>query len=157
MNTYREYLKKLLNEGGLISNNKLTTKQRELLKLHVNQGFSSENIAVQLGISKREVNNIITSAFDDLVLILLELDNKKKKLKEIIKRNDLIQQQNIGVNTTQVKLSARAKNALETMGCSKLEDLTNFFENDLLQIPKIGKKTISEIKEIMKEYAISFK
>jgi DNA-directed RNA polymerase alpha subunit len=55
------------------------------------------------------------------------------------------------------KIGNPATNALANIGITKIQQLTNFTEKELLKIHGVGPKAVSILKETMKKEGISFK
>lgn len=55
------------------------------------------------------------------------------------------------------KTSAPAERAMESIGITKLEDLTNFTEKELLNLHGFGPKAMRILKEALKSANLTFK
>lgn len=53
-------------------------------------------------------------------------------------------------------LSIRCLNLLKSVGINHLEELCFVREEDLLKYLRFGHKSLSELKEVMKEYNLNF-
>lgn len=56
----------------------------------------------------------------------------------------------------ELELSARAHNCLENAGIKRILDLVNMTEEDALKIKSFGRKSVSEVRESMKQLGLSF-
>ena len=56
----------------------------------------------------------------------------------------------------ELELSARAHNCLISAGIKRVIDLVNLSEDDVLKIKNFGRKSLGEVKDSMKAFAISF-
>ena len=62
----------------------------------------------------------------------------------------------IGNKITEIGLSTRAVNVLACNGITFIEDLEEYSQADFVRFKFIGKKSISEIKELMSKYNVNF-
>ncbi len=56
----------------------------------------------------------------------------------------------------ELELSVRAHNCLINAGIKRVIDLVNIQEDDLLKIKNFGRKSLTEIKDSMKSFGLSF-
>lgn len=56
----------------------------------------------------------------------------------------------------ELELSVRAHNCLVNAGIKRIVDLVNMSEDDVLKIKNFGRKSLSEVKESMKAFGLSF-
>jgi DNA-directed RNA polymerase subunit alpha len=56
-----------------------------------------------------------------------------------------------------LELTSRAQSALSYAGITTLGELVNFTESQLLRQPNCGRKTLSEIKEMLAQYGLHLK
>lgn len=56
----------------------------------------------------------------------------------------------------ELELSVRAHNCLVNAGVKRIVDLVNISEDDVLKIKNFGRKSLSEVKESMKAFGLSF-
>ncbi|MCG6186162.1 RNA polymerase alpha subunit C-terminal domain-containing protein [Maribellus maritimus] len=54
-------------------------------------------------------------------------------------------------------LSAPARRALEKHDITSVEELSNFSENEILELHGVGKNVISKLRDILKENGLQFK
>ncbi len=56
----------------------------------------------------------------------------------------------------ELELSVRAHNCLINAGIKRIIDLVNLSEDEALKIKNFGRKSLSEVKESMKAFGLSF-
>jgi len=96
----------------------------------------------------------------------LELSNKEKYnyLKkrmfsiqdELKKLEDIIIQDNLFIKTEELELSVRSMNCFKENNINYLGDLVKCSEGELLRTPNFGRKSLNEVREILKNLGLEF-
>ncbi len=95
---------------------------------------------------------------------LLEYFNKFRELseeKEYVRLKEMTEEERKLLETLKIRIddldvSQRAKNCLRKAGIKTLFDLATKKESELLQIENLGRKTLSDLQELLKRYNLRF-
>lgn len=76
---------------------------------------------------------------------LKEMDEKERELRRVL-----------GLKIADLELSVRCANCLRAANIVTLGDLAQKTENEMLQYPNFGKKSLQELIDLLKKYGLSF-
>jgi DNA-directed RNA polymerase alpha subunit len=152
-------LKELIYSSELITNVEIKATEKHILDLYLSNK-SIEVIVRDTELSERLVTQIINSTMSVLSNRIKELinkeiyfnENKNKIESKIVQQSlNLFPGAKLVSSTT---LSARARSVLDELKIIYISDLSFLTLSILEKRPKTGKKTITEILDIAKEYNI---
>lgn len=150
------------------------------LNNNVNKGSGIGNFEVNLTNTLNHIDKQFRPVYDALKSIKEEKDTTKKALADITETLELIKQlpeiQNIITESKNkqeahlvtfnqnilsllmedLPLSVRACKALLNNNIIRMLDLITKTENEILKIPNLGRVTLNEIKDLLREYGLCF-
>jgi DNA-directed RNA polymerase alpha subunit len=169
----KSLLKALIIDSRLYRHKILSAKDTEILKLIFDEELSTIGLANKLNIDELEVKKQVQKTLEQINKTVYDLfENYKRnqylfeenlKLKAFLSAHNLAFQfdssneikKDFG-RIPKIVLSKRAQSALEQIGISKLTDLKSEHRELLIQLPKIGKKTLTEIMDAADEFGIQW-
>jgi len=86
----------------------------------------------------------------------ITLDTEEKSVTEEFDENTLHVRQLLKTKLVDMDLSVRALNCLKAADVETLGDLVTFNKNDLLKFRNFGKKSLTELEELVKTKGLEF-
>ncbi|MDD5091156.1 MAG: DNA-directed RNA polymerase subunit alpha C-terminal domain-containing protein [Candidatus Wallbacteria bacterium] len=117
-----------------------------VVDLVVNTGYSPQEL-MQFSVDR------MREFFQDVAKIIpLEVPEFMMERVESDKKNE-----NLGISINDLELSIRCRNCLKQIEIKTLSDLTERSIEELMEIKNFGKKSLDELRDIMKRYNLKFK
>jgi DNA-directed RNA polymerase subunit alpha len=86
----------------------------------------------------------------------MTIDPDETKQEETISEGDLHMRQLLKTRLVDMDLSVRALNCLKAADVETLADLVSFNKNDLLKFRNFGKKSLTELEELVQSKQLTF-
>lgn len=145
----------------------LDPRIESVLKMHYGLGEGAQSIdeiSTKLDLSRERVRQIIEKGLRilrhnsrrSLIFEPIPSESMMMYMLEKIKTPTVVQESNKH-KILDLDFSVRAINLLKSSGIVFLEDIKNYSKNDLVKFCSLGRKSMSEIEEMMKKYNLSFR
>lgn len=155
----------MIIDSGIIDHSLIGLKDRIILKRYLEEGKSLTEIAKIQGEGRSKIYRDLEIALTKCVNIIFDLNLKKKRLKALVKENELLKNfaefssiDTDGVtgkiDIEKIFLSPRARKALLELGISDLRDMEGTSGKDICEKSSAGKRTMMEIADKCSEYGI---
>ena len=89
--------------------------------------------------------------------LFIDLSEATKNTQVMIEKEESKKEKVLETSIEELELSVRSFNCLKRAGISTVEDLTNRSENDMMKVRNLGKKSLKEVLDKVKEMGLSFR
>lgn len=178
---YRVYVPNLIN-----ALNTLPEREKKVLELRFQKGMTLRRCGKYLDVSQERIRQIEARALRRMrhplryrrclmdtmdKVVEMEKENSRIRLENVKLRDKLKEMGYLSIKDTEpseepdwtsitvedMELSVRSFNCLKRANINNLEDLSNMTYEEMMKVRNLGRKSIIEIMEKMKEYGVSFK
>ena len=88
---------------------------------------------------------------------LASINEKIAQMQTMEEQKEIKQQQQLSISIDDLELSVRSYNCLKRNGIRTLQELSNMTRNEIKQIKNLGKTSLREISDKMRDYGLCFK
>ena len=88
--------------------------------------------------------------------VLNEVSKSLGQLKDLERRREDYLSSRRDITVDELELSVRTANCLNNLGFRTIKELLEYTPEELLKTKKIGRKSLRELNEIMKDFGLTF-
>ena len=104
-----------------------------------------------------EALSLAAKVLTEHLKLFVDLSETAKNTQIMVEKEENKKEKILEMPIEELELSVRSFNCLKRSGISTVEDLTNKSENDMMKVKNLGKKSLQEVKDKIKELGLSFK
>lgn len=166
-----EYVENKFDENFEYAMRYFGEREREIMKQYYKNGLTMESIGLKEGITRGRVQQILAKGlrklryrrdtirygkeveelYDDIEALKVKLELQKERLIGELKNPTLKEDDvNKALKIEDVGLSCRTYNCLKRYGINYVYELKGKSERELMKIRNLGRKSLKEVKELMK-------
>jgi DNA-directed RNA polymerase subunit alpha len=108
-------------------------------------------------LSPEEAISIAASMLNDHLSLFMGSSDKPDNVETMTERVEAPQSKSSGMIIEDLKLSVRAYNSLKRTGVNTVEELTRKTAEDMIKMRNLGRKSLEEVEDKLKELGLSFR
>lgn len=108
-------------------------------------------------LSPEEAVSLAAKVLSAHLNLFIDLSENAKSAEIMVEKQDDEKEKALEMNIDELELSVRSYNCLKRAGINTVEELTNKTEDEMMKVRNLGRKSLEEVLEKLKELGLSLK